>query len=327
MPYSISINSPVNFLAPVTFQTPRPIYTNSVLYQADLAVTSRLSAAALLYTPEQYKPIFSQKINNPFPVWSAYTRNLSCWASDLFQQLTCCSPYNHNDSITKAGTLITPRHIIYATHYPLTVPNVVRFITADNQIIDKPLLQAASLPSTGTVYPDITIGLLDSDVPESISYCYFLPENYQEYFSPSPNKETTFNVDPRCGVLMVDLEEKAFVGDLKGFLRETSARDLTIINQPTNALKLSAYEDIVFGDSGNPIFLIVDNKLVLIAIMSLTFIGFPGGGGGGANFVYQLSAMNQLIQEVDALEGISTGYTVSTINLSSYTSLSAVYAT
>lgn len=320
MPYSITFNAPVSFLSPVVFQRSVPVDTNTVMYQANLAVISRLSAAAINYTPEQYKPIFSQQIHS---TPASYTRNLSCWAYDLSQQLTCCSPWNLAGIFTRAGTLITPRHIIYAAHYQLTVGQPLRFITVDNQIVTRTLVRAKAHPDYDNFYPDLAVGLLDSDVPETISHCYLLPENYQEYFSSSPNKEPYFFVNPRCGVLYTDQEEKVLVGDLKSFGNNLSFRDSAAMAKPTNALKLSAYEDVEFGDSGSPLFLILDNKLVLLTVWALIGAG-DEIGASGTNFANQLSAINQLIQDVDTLQGISTGYTVTTISLSSYTSLSAI---
>lgn len=300
---SVIISAPVVFSSSVDFfyrsSLPVPIdITNTVAYKADLAVTSRLSAAADIYTSDQFKPIFSQQVHS---APASYTRNLSCWAYDLSQQLTCCSPWNSTDGALRAGTLITPRHIIYAAHYPLTTPTTIRFITIDNQIVDRTLVQAKIHPDYTPYYPDIAVGLLDSDVPGTISYCYLLPENCQEYIP-------TY-VDPKCGALVLDQEEKALVTDLSVFTTNSVQ-----FQAPTNTLKLSALENIITGDSGNPAFLILDNKLVLLTVHTYST-------PAGTNFANQLSAINQLIQDVDTLQGVNTGYSVTTINLASYASL------
>ncbi|WAQ94057.1 hypothetical protein MAR_006528, partial [Mya arenaria] len=43
-----------------------------------------------------------------------YVRNPHCWAYPL--DLTCISPWNSNQGNRKAGTLITPRHAVWAKH-------------------------------------------------------------------------------------------------------------------------------------------------------------------------------------------------------------------
>lgn len=310
MAHSIIINAPILFSAPVTFQKPRP-YT--VIEWADNAVMSRLNSVNTLYTPTIYKRVFSFQDhigsgNNNIPT---YTRNLSGWTYDLRQQLTCASPWNSSGSggVGRAGTLITPRHIILAAHFSLGPGVTVRFITADNQIVERTILQVKNHPDYTPFFPDISIALLDSDIPNTINYCSLLPSNYQEYFTTS--SLSSFQINSECGVFYLDQGENAIVWNLYSF-----GGYVTPIVPTTNSIKLSAYEGLVSGDSSNPMFIIIDDKLVLLTVATFQ-------SGVGTNLARFIPDINQLIQDVDTMQGINTGYQVTTYNLSNYLSLTA----
>ena len=57
---------------------------------------------------------------------SGYMRNEDLWCKDL--DLTCISPWNSSGGHKKAGTLVTPRHVIGAAHYEYSIGAVVRFV-------------------------------------------------------------------------------------------------------------------------------------------------------------------------------------------------------
>jgi hypothetical protein len=228
-----------------------------------------------------------------------YTRNPDCWIYNLSQVATCISPWNSNAANRKAGTALTPRHIGLAAHYEYPVGTQVRFVTADNQTITKTVIGRKRHPEYAPYFPDITLYLLDSDLPSSITPCKVLPSNWSEYL---PN-------DPRnIATLCLDQEEKALVTDLNS-LTSTFAN----FRFPDQPYEQVLYEGKVVGDSGNPAFLIINDQLVC-----LTFWTF-GGAGSGTFLTPQIGAMNQMIQDLDTAAGINTGYTIQTVDLSGFT--------
>ena len=68
-----------------------------------------------------------------------YVRNPECWASDL--DLTCISPWNSQLRNRKAGTLISPRHAVWARHYNIRVNSTLRFVSTDGYVSSPILLQ------------------------------------------------------------------------------------------------------------------------------------------------------------------------------------------
>lgn len=231
---------------------------------------------------------------------SSYIRNINCWAYDL--DLTCISPWNSSTGWpggnTGAGTLITPRHIIFAAHFELPVGCNIRFITNNNTIIQRRIIAKKTHPSYSPYYPDLTIGILDSDVSSDIKFCKVLPNDWNSYLPT--------NID-EIPLLVLDQEEKALIAD--GWIINN---DLIQLKKPSNTKRLEFYEDLIVGDSGNPCFIVINNELVILTVWTF------GGAGAGTNIVQQKAVLNQMIKDLDTLVGINTGYTLTEANLSNF---------
>jgi hypothetical protein len=234
-----------------------------------------------------------------------YTRNSDCWASSL--DLTCISPWNSNASNRKAGTLVTPRHIINSAHYEFPVGTVVRFITSDNQIVERTILSRKRHPEYNRLshLPDLTIYTLDSDLPASITPCKVLPSNWQNYISEENLTDT------RIPALCLDQQEKALIGEF--FLYTLYESNASIqLQYPVDSNRNTFSETIISGDSGNPAFLIVNGELVFFTVWTL------GGAGRGTLISHYISEINQMITDADTLAGVSTGYTLTEASFSSF---------
>lgn len=245
------------------------------------AVDSRISGK----NPATAKNIFStQNHNTP-----SYIRNTGCWASDL--NLTPISPWNSTGSNTRAGTLISPRHIIFAAHYPIDNNSSIRFIDSNNNIITRTMTNKLTHPSYSPYYPDISIGILDSDVPNTVGFVKILPSNWSSYL---PSLDSKYRVP--C--LVIDQEEKALISEL--YSLTTSANFLI----PTDSTRLSFYENIITGDSGNPAFLIINGELVIITVWTY------GGSGAGTSIAYHKNAINTMMNTLGG------GYSLTEVSLS-----------
>lgn len=216
-----------------------------------------------------------------------FTRNTSFWAADLVPQLTCASPSNSAASNRLSVTLITRRHMICTRHGGIGVgyPSdgiTVRFVTSSNTMVTRVISQHFD-----TQY-DFVVFLLDSDLPSSIAHAKIVPDGFRNYLSHSP----------RIPVFMFDQEEKGLVADI----RETLITRMDWI-PPSNSVRAQFYELPVPGDSGDPVFCIINGEPVLIGLITSEFHGpfFDGLNG----------AVNSAIASVDALGGVSTGYTAS----------------
>ena len=251
------------------------------------AIDTRISGQ----TPSVAKPIFST-LDHSTP---SYVRNTSGWAYDL--DLTSISPWNSTGGRTMAGTLISPRHIVFAAHYQINNGATIRFVDGSNNIITRTMTNKLTHPDYTPYYPDITIGILDSDVPAGIGFAKILPQNWANYL---PSLSTSY----RLPCLVLDQEEKALVSDLR---QMTGSINFWI---PTKPDRFAFYETIIDGDSGNPAFLIIDDELVIITVWTF------GGAGGGTSILYHKDAINTMMATLGG------GYSLTEIDLSGFTDFS-----
>ena len=121
------------------------------------------------------KPIYSTQNHDT----STYVRNTGCWVADL--DLTSISPWNSTEGKNRAGVLISPRHILFAAHYQINNGSTIRFVDNNNNVVTRTMVNKLTHPDYTPYYPDITVGLLDSDVPASISFVKILPQNWNNY--------------------------------------------------------------------------------------------------------------------------------------------------
>ena len=236
--------------------------------------------------PTSSKNIFSLMDHNS----AKYERNPQGWAQDL--DLSPISPWNSAGANRLAGTLVSPKHIVYATHYQMPIGAKIRFVTGNNQVVERTLTGKIS-PSViqNTYFPDITVGVLDSDVPEAIGFAKILPTNWQQHLNPNGF---------RVPCLALDQEEKALVSDLFHLSRSA------VFTYPNRQKSREFSESIVAGDSGNPAFMVVDKQLVLITIWTF------GDAGSGTFITNQKDEINRAMAELGG------GYQLQEIDLGGF---------
>lgn len=224
---------------------------------------------------------------------STYVRNPSLWCADA--DLTCISPWNSDHANKKAGTLVTARHVINAAHYEFPVGTTLRFVANDNTVHERTVTGKKRHPDYYAYAPDLTIYTLDSDLPAAVTPCKLMPSNVGDYIT-----KPTISRIPALGL---DQEEKALIIDWAGGGSFFS---------PTDSDRAIFHETKIGGDSGNPAFLIVNGELVLVTVWTF------GGAGSGTPVADYLADLNQMIVDADAHAGVSTGYTVNVMDLSSW---------
>ncbi len=285
-----SLSKTLNFSTTNIASTSFTSYANSSLAQY---IVDTISAKVLNKSASISKNIFSLQNHSQ----SIYVRNTSCWAYGL--DLTCFSPWNSLDGPRRAGTLISPRHVICAQHYPLTVGTTIRFVRLDNTIVNKTITDIYNLSNA-----DIQIALLDSDVGPGVSFAKILPENWFNYLPSIYSNSTTpywRNYTFGLPALCLDQEEKALILDFVSFTFNTRNTSFSIPNNSKNA---EFYENIIVGDSGNPEFLIINNTLVILSTW-LTI-------GSGPFITFYKTQIN------DAMSQLGGNYQLTEIDLSSF---------
>jgi hypothetical protein len=249
-------------------------------------------------TEGKEKAIFSTQNHTA----GVYVRNPQCWAYGL--DLTAISPWNSAGSFTRAGVAITRRHVLLAAHYPIPEGATIRFVTSAGAVVARTIVQARAHPDYEPYYPDLYVGVLDSDLPSTITPVKVFPSNARDYL-PSLGGSTLRGY----AAFGTDKEEKALVKEW--YFDDTSGgREMVRFR---GGWYDGFDETIIGGDSGNPSFAIVGSDLVLLTVWTF------GGAGSGTSVRHHASDINALIAAVDADAGISTGYTLTEVDLSPYT--------
>jgi hypothetical protein len=191
--------------------------------------------------------------------------------------------------------------------------------------------------SNGYVF-DIGVGLLDSDLPATIDSVKLPPSNFNDYLGAlkvlsipmvyfDQEEEANTALALRLGGRSVDGTEypEAYIsfrtGGLQSGLNYTLPGFFPNYSSPSNRLSYDplsssdlveqyAFENLRTGDSGRQGFFVFNNELILSHLH--TAVDF------GPNLPSMISDINQLISDVDSAASISTGYTVSTADFSSY---------
>lgn len=109
---------------------------------------------------------------------TTYVRNTSIWTNEGADlDWTGIAPWNSYAGNYRAGTLISPRHIIMAAHYYIAPGSTITFVDNNNVAYDRTVTAVRIIPRppgeitiNGDTNTDIAIGLLDSDVPDSVTY-------------------------------------------------------------------------------------------------------------------------------------------------------------
>lgn len=261
--------------------------SGSAAAAASAEVDGRIASA----DPASSKAIFSTANHS----LGSYLRNSGCWASGI--DLTCASPWNSIGGQQRAGTLISPRHVLFAAHYPLSGGCSIRFVDNSNNVVTRTVTAVAVHPNYSPYFPDIGVGVLDSAVPSSVSFAKVLPQNWANYL-PSLADGIA-----RIPAVVLDQQDNAIVADVA-----SASGSLFLLSYPTDQRRLLFSEQIVTGDSGNPVFVVIGGQAAIIG--TLTF----GGPGSGTLVSGQMQSINSM------MSSLGGGYQLTTVDLTSFPS-------
>lgn len=273
----------------------------------------------------------------------SYTRNESFMLKGM-NGLSSIAVWNSRQANRRGAIAITPRHILYAAHYPFYTGDVVSFVpdvVGAIAPVDRTLLQAKVDPlykgQTELQAYDFGVALLDSDLPVNIDTVKILPSDYKSHAGQYQLLGVPmffFNQDEEARTTYIGLElNHPYEGStLSGHIltnQQASAMEFFPqrsnydgINNPSdyftqevraNSTKVyELHKAVRVGDSGRQNFFVDGNDLILSFLHTAY--------NAGVNLSQQIGRINQLILDVDAQAGISTGHTVTEADLSSFPS-------
>lgn len=298
--YDISITVGGGAIIQKYYSGKMSIYASPNFYRTILSAGID-SAIAGLTANDSTKKIFSTMTPNGIccngdsstdPVNPVFTRSTTCWAKNI--DTSPISPWNngggypapeHAGGFGGTGTLISPRHIVYCNHFQIKVGKKLIFVDMNNNCYIRTISNSLQVGAT-----DIRIGLLDSDLPSSVSFCKVA----------SFDLTTITDTNNRVAALYLDQERKALVGD---YFNSDSAGSLNI---STNSQRANFYELPIGGDSACPINFVYNNKIILLFLFTSTF--------GGESIPYNIAAINSVMTTLGG------GYTLSLFNKKDITS-------
>jgi len=175
--------------------------------------------------------------------------------------LSAMSPWNslaNDGGQRRAGTLITSKHIALAGHYNIPNGTTIRFVDQAGNTHDRIVVDSERFSV------DIRVGTLDADLPDMIKPFKVLPENWRNF---TGDQFFDFNV-----IFATDQEEKLLTKRLSPLL--FASGNIHVVNHT-----LSPFDDftetVIGGDSGNPIFFIINNQPVYVSQWHTATSGTP----------------------------------------------------
>ena len=142
-----------------------------------------------------------------------------------------------------------------ADHAYVQHGSTIRFIAKDGTVVDRTHVDSLRVGTT-----DIRIGILNADLPPTIKPAKLLPDDW--FNSLTAN---------RLPLLFLDQEEKALVIDLKSISATPTIFGNIILQAPIDTKRLDFYGQPADQDSGNPVFILVNNEVVLLGCFHYPF--------------------------------------------------------
>lgn len=218
-----------------------------------------------------------KNIMTPYANPYNWPRNNNCWVKsiDLTGYCACIVPLGG----VGGGTLITKKHVLLANHVPYSgVPFMIFFVNNNNLSIVYNVVKTRRVANT-----DILIGELDKEVDASLKVCSVLPSNYLKYF----NKNVSFPV------LHSDQERKGLIANY-GTMENVDGCNCVTVMPPTDTNRSQYYEQVIGGDSGNPVFTLINNEAVLLGGW---YKQWYGGGGLCTSIPNYIAEINLILAE------------------------------
>lgn len=225
-----------------------------------------------------------------------WTRNMNAWTNSL--DFTGLAVNINGIGGVGGGTLITRKHVLLSNHVPYPeLPATIHFVDGNSTYAEYKIIKVRQVSES-----DMKIGELDREVDPSFKVYKVLPSNFRSWL---PGK---------FHVLFSDFEKKALIGELIQLHNLSDGVVCEVAESPDRALSLY-FERPTGGDSGNPVFTIIENEPVLIG----GWYKLWGARTAVATFIPDhYGAIN------DAIQALSPGYRAQEANLTTFYAPGAV---
>ena len=197
-------------------------------------------------------------------------------------------------------TMISPRHCLYANHMHLPPGHFTAvFLDTNNVIYWRTNMQNVFITD------DISVGILDSDLPQSVGFLPVLPTNFTNYL---PSNSSSY-------VQGIGMNQ-----DKCMFSQPMTLGNPEVVwssgNTAPFGLQTNWNVHLRGGDSSNPEVLLVGNQFVLVSHNHTEETNT--WTGSGPNYVFQFNAINQNMHYLSTNNNVGTDYQLTTFSLTNW---------
>jgi hypothetical protein len=215
------------------------------------------------------------------------------WLAGVRGLSATCVGYSNGMGGQGLFTMVSPRHYLFATHmHPEGY--LAFFLDTNNAIHLRTTLERADVGN------DVSVGILNQDLPPSVGFLPVLPPNFARYL-PTNNARFVQGIGINQN-WRVFSQPMTFM--FPGFVAWDS-RGAAPFGVSTNwNIKIRA------GDSSDPDMLLIGNQLVLVAHTS--------SEQGGANYATQFDDINRQMHELSVKHKTGTDYQLTPFSLTNW---------
>jgi hypothetical protein len=206
-------------------------------------------------------------------------------------------------------TLISNRHVLLAKHVSdalFTLPQTVYFVNNSNVTFTYTITNVATIgTSSGPGYTDISIGYLNTTVDVSLSFHKVIPSNFLSYIQNGSVISGNQFISPYLPVFYMDggdgssTNKRTWCGNLQ-YVCDTCTSDLLYYTRPIAGTKYNNSQALIGGDSGNIVFIPVNNEIVILGTW------YQSAGGGAGNPGDDLGVSSFIAPNISAINSAMT---------------------
>lgn len=225
-------------------------------------------------------------------------------------------------------TLISNRHVLLAKHVSddaaFILPQTVYFVNDSNTTFTYTITAVSAIGTPfGAGYTDISIGYLNTTIDASLSFHKVIPSDFLSYIQNGSIYSGNQFVSPYLPVFYMDggdgasTNKRTWCGNLQ-YICDTCTSDILYYVRPIAGAKYNNSQAIVGGDSGNIIFIPINNEIVILGTWYQSPVspgaGNPGDDLGVSSFITpNISTINSAMTTL-----AGTSYSLTQANLSGF---------
>jgi len=194
---------------------------------------------------------------------TSFLFNPECWAAPL--DWTGLAQAIDGAGTMGGGTLISRRHILLADHVLTSANATIYFANKAGTTFQHQIVQRVRIGDS-----DIAIGTLDRDVDPSLKVYRVLADGWEKKVSGLQDEtgmafgQPFYSVGMRLPVLFTNQDRFALTADVTVVQGVVGQAAIAQVEPPTFQPAQAFYRVQRGGDSGNPIFTLVGDELVLL---------------------------------------------------------------